>query len=1088
MLNRFLFVATLPDPRIAALIQGESDGAQWEHLFRMPYWPFWGPMLMVLHAHCADVVRLVPHTVAKLCALWLRTMPTELSPGQPMPWRQEAAELAVAIGREIQALNAEGNYFSDRQDKFAYEAVLWAAPELPDEVAQLCLELAERRDLNPEIRERVAQAHARRRGERQQSLAAHPERAKAPPPPSWPMGELRDPWPDGPRSRVDSDFQEACLETGAFSALVRAKPDAAPEVLLAVCIEEPQHETYSSRSRRETGLDHWRGAEPPLYCRGPFLQFLREAPEQGLSFVLRLVNFATSRFVEGDGLTVVTGNDSRMWFGNSNVFRWHYDWPVPGSSVIHCVLMALERWLYEQIDRGEDIAPWVARILRESELLGFAGLLFDVGKYRPALFAGVLKPLIHNWILLDWDRQVSTLRQQETGAMGYWASQPAKIIALGREWFLMPHRRNLLVFLNGGIVDTMIGDEQHWPFFEQLRAEWSALLDAQGKPESLRLLIERLNPANYTFEMRKGRRVPVGFEWPETIARQNAEDLRKIGERQTLMHLPFQCRRCLDSATRLPQEQILGLWEFIRGLDSNPPSLAERDGEALLHIEDILCAGIAVLVVLHADWLAEESDRMAWCRQKLEAIVKNPPATFRFDAETAPGDRQWDAFAAEAGVALLAKDRDDVLARRLVATGVVSFHYSTTAQTFLRASQCREQLGEDLDRMLALAARWAGLRTPYSLVTRPQFDTQREVWQTRKDALVHQFVDTQLPAELPDIKQINTTAAEEIEAVHGQQFPEMARMREPRSSRRPGRSRESLYPEHLRLDSHVISSAFAWLDLRSARPDERRKWLSYIRNFLDIVVGAVPKITDPRGQEVDGLPEEFDGWVFGIVAGAIPCLTVSEDPRSLWQPILDLGSGAHDWVERFFWYWFTDGLRAAQPPEHFTQLWSAMIQYALASPAWDPNTNHSCDLASMVFELLGFDLRMNKLGQNPAFTSALVGMEDVFAAAAQRWFAKPRVVTGFLNFATEPAATGLLLPGIEWLAATVPSSDSYDWKYGLEESLIAFLHTCWDRERLRISADPAVQTAFLSLLACVVSRGGHAAIALRDRVVNSAAA
>jgi hypothetical protein len=142
----------------------------------------------------------------------------------------------------------------------------------------------------------------------------------------------------------------------------------------------------------------------------------------------------------------------------------------------------------------------------------------------------------------------------------------------------------------------------------------------------------------------------------------------------------------------------------------------------------------------------------------------------------------------------------------------------------------------------------------------------------------------------------------------------------------------------------------------------------------------------------------------------------------------------------------------------------------------------------MVSELLGFDLRMNKLGQNPAYASALSGMEDVFAAAAQRWFASPRVVTGFLNFVTEPAAAGLLLPGIKWLAAVVPSYDSYDWKYGLEENLIAFLHTCWERERHRISADPTVQTAFLSLLACVVSRGGHAAIALRDRVVNSAAA
>jgi hypothetical protein len=70
----------------------------------------------------------------------------------------------------------------------------------------------------------------------------------------------------------------------------------------------------------------------------------------------------------------------------------------------------------------------------------------------------------------------------------------------------------------------------------------------------------------------------------------------------------------------------------------------------------------------------------------------------------------------------------------------------------------------------------------------------------------------------------------------------------------------------------------------------------------------------------------------------------------------------------------------------------------------------------------------------------------------------------------------------------VPSFDSCDWKYGLEDNLVMFLRACWDREHQRISSDPSLQGAFLSLLACVVSRGGHAAIALRDHVVNSAAA
>jgi hypothetical protein len=181
MLDRFLFVATLPNPKVAALAQLEEDGEQFEHLFRVPYWPYWGPLLAVLHAHRADVVRLAPINAAKISSLWLKEMPRELRPGLAMPWRREAAELALAIGREIQTLNAEGNYFSNGHDKAAYEAVLWAAPDLPDEVAALCLELAERRDLHPDIRRRVDATHERRREERRQWLAAHPERQRAPP-------------------------------------------------------------------------------------------------------------------------------------------------------------------------------------------------------------------------------------------------------------------------------------------------------------------------------------------------------------------------------------------------------------------------------------------------------------------------------------------------------------------------------------------------------------------------------------------------------------------------------------------------------------------------------------------------------------------------------------------------------------------------------------------------------------------------------------------------------------------------------------------------------------------------------------------
>jgi hypothetical protein len=475
MLERFMFAATLPDPRIGALLSATEDTGEWDHLFRLPYWPYWGPMLTLLHAHREDVAQLTPHATAKLCALWLKSVPIEFDDGQPMPWRKEAAEVALAIGREIQARNAEGGYYSDgRHDKTAYEAVLSAAPEMPDEVARLCLELAQRRDLDPAITARVERARERRREERRQFLEANPQRReRLSIPTAWPRGDLREPWPDGPRDSVQNAFQEACLETGAFPALVRVRPDAALEVLLAVCIEAPKHEEFGRSSMPETGLDHWGGGDPPLYCRGPFLQFLKEAPDQGLSFALRLVNFASRRLCDGCGLHVRIQNETRLWYGDLNVYRWHHDWPVTFGSMIHCVLMAVEHWLYEKIERDEDVDSWINRILSESESLAFAGLLFDVGKYRPTLFAGVLRPLLQNWRFLDWDRQISTMRQSGTfDALGFWGYQPAAMIALGRAWYKMPHRKNLLLYLGGGIVEILVANEAERPFLAQLRAGW----------------------------------------------------------------------------------------------------------------------------------------------------------------------------------------------------------------------------------------------------------------------------------------------------------------------------------------------------------------------------------------------------------------------------------------------------------------------------------------------------------------------------------------------------------------------------------------------------------------------------------------
>jgi hypothetical protein len=68
LLDRFLYVATLPDTQLLALSGDQDDAVRLEHAFRVPYWPYWGPVLAALHTHRDDVVRHAPYQTARLVA------------------------------------------------------------------------------------------------------------------------------------------------------------------------------------------------------------------------------------------------------------------------------------------------------------------------------------------------------------------------------------------------------------------------------------------------------------------------------------------------------------------------------------------------------------------------------------------------------------------------------------------------------------------------------------------------------------------------------------------------------------------------------------------------------------------------------------------------------------------------------------------------------------------------------------------------------------------------------------------------------------------------------------------------------------
>jgi hypothetical protein len=1088
LLDRFLYVATVPNDRLEEVFKSPGEAARFEHLFRLPFGPYWRGVLETLHAHGEDVAVLCPLAGARVARLWLRSVPLTLGKTMRFPWRREAALVALDIARQ---LRRPGNDSTDDERKMAYEAVLLAAPDLPEDVTLFCREVAELvprpREKSPEeANEEAIQEVAKtdlKRAEIMRRITT----------PILPRGPLRPQWPDGPLSRVSNSFRHACLESGAFPAFYHTRPDAAVEVLLAISIEEPRHEDpFASSIHVDCGVESWQEGYPPLYSRGPFLEMLREDSGASLTYILRLVNFATRRFVEADQrrpkseffqddpepeVWVDVGGVRKRWLGDNRVFRWHNDWPLE-SKLITCSLMALEFWLYEELEKEKDVSRALIRILTESESLAFAGLLIDVGKRYPALFSGPLRPLLAIAPLYRLDMRACIERQgASVGLMGWGMGQPDGLVKMAREWHGQPHRKQ---FLRELVQRLLLVDSDLKAFFVGVRGSWLAEI-GEDERHPLRYLVEQLNPDNFVFERVDEKHVLVTLRLPEALEREAEESNRQREDEMLLMMTPMQCRMRLDKNDPLKDDELDKFWATLQRLNTLTPS--PNDGFGTNDPIHGVLGGVAVLIVLNREWLTADPARLQWCRQKLFEVYQSPPPQSQFDSEESAGNYRWDAFAAEAGAVLWAEDSTDPLARSLVAHGATAYHYATVSLTLSRTAALRERLGEEFRRLVSLAIRFATVRAV--LMWRASARQGPGEWGGRAQDLYSAFMEGSLLPDFPSLSEENGEASRAIEELRREQ-------RRQWTERTKGVGAVEVTESHspppcprrrraVSLDTRQLVAALNPLTPGTVSTDsEIESWATMLGGMLTLALGAVPR-NATRRQAGDNLPTDFDGWLFRQISGILPRIS-REHARRLWRPIFDLGTPGHHWVDQFFWSWFAQGYHQAPTPEAFAAIWEEMIRYAVGHVGWSTEQD-TFDLAGIVKELLGCSHGMETVAKDAAYTESLGRLTPVFEEAGKKWFGMARVVGGFARFAVAPAATQLLLPAVRWLSKASEKVKNTKTERNLDDALVTLLHEAWERHRLELGQDRDHMAAFQEMLTRLAARAGHAALALRDRVV-----
>jgi hypothetical protein len=1090
LLRRLQHAASVPDVRLRGLVDPKY-AEQSEAWFRIPHPLYWYPALSVFSRHAKDLAEHALLLAAEVCALWLRTMP------QGVGGRHEAAVIALELARETQGRIAEGMHFGD-QDKVVYEALLWAATEFPDDVAQIALELSQRRDEPEHAIERAIAAQEREKKRREEWRRNHPEekRARRPAPPvilSGPRGPMRPQAVDGPAEDVSEGFRAAVLDTGALASLIAGRPAAAAEVLLAGCIEEPKPtDPYGDRSRLfdNFGLADWRQGYPAYYWKGPFLRFLQIAPERGLDAIVRLVNYATKRWLEDIGARLTEEQRAKYglefefagkkvcWLGDCNVFGWHRYLPKDGDAV-EAALMALEKWLYDEVEAGRSITPWVQYIYEHAESLAFAGVLVAVGMKYPGLFTRELQPLLGNFHLYQCQTSWAVNESQETWTIAL-GGQPQPAIQWAVEWNRMPHRRAIL---RDNAPILMIQDEATRNYLTGRVAEWAKRPTQTDKErEELQFFLARFDLQNYTETPQPDGRVMIMMRWPEDLEAKakHGQDGREL--KMLSLTLSSTARACLSGRKELQAADVPEFARQARRLaDWHPSGLDELQEQYRVNS---LAGGIAVLIIQHRDWLRQNPDIEKWCMDTLHELT--PAEGSDLDSSMSALDHSAESFLGEAAVALLLES-DEEWIRRLALEGITGFYYNSTFQTMVRAYWLREKLGEKFGELANIVVLWSALRRAANCES--GYEAKRDLLAKYRAPLFSRCAAGKLKGKLLPLSKAVTLGNRLVERVSRRMMsPEERRMREERKewAREHGRDRK-LDRDIPSLDFYVLQKGlgFLWGMVREPLPADEHVLRHYIQGLFDTEMRTLPKPgPGEENYEIEGTPYEFDVWVMARVAEFIAKENSAGVARTFYRPVLDTGPAGRYWVEDFLQNWVSIGLEMTSDSAAFTSIWTEMVDYAMALPAWQPSARGYWSRAeSLAVDLVGMHKDAAAVLGQAKHKAVVQAMAPVFERWAKAWLNHASAAGWFAHFLTTESGGVLLAMGIKELASVVGSVEDRDWhQQGLGGILTDALAAGWKSKQNEIEQQPELRKAFLQILTELCARQIPEALHLRNKV------
>ncbi len=1072
LLLRFHHIATVPVGSGMGL--SAAVGLYMDAQYRSIVFGRWPPVLRFLIAQRERLAGLVSSALAKVIETWLVKTPHTLSSGNPMPFRREMAEMALAMARSVQVEKGHGAMYLTREP-LLYTAPLAGVIDLPTEVGNWALELAGRQEVDSDVKRRIAEVqiekakvHAERLKTDAKYKAWHEERKRIPPS----LGSFRErlpPWPLGASEKVDMDFRTACIKENGIQSLMRAQPELAAEVLLALIIEDqPEREYGAGRLEIDLGLEYPEDAYPTAFWKSPFFPFLQLAPETALTSLIALVNFCTERWVaevmqertgEAPGVTLQFADGSDKTFpGWWQVFGWPQSNDSMRNGNLFCALDALERWLTLRLDTGEDITVDIERILREGNSASLVSVLLNVAKYRPSLLTGPLSALITFPNLFYWDS--ARVEQVGYNFIGWsWLRGGQAMFDFARDWVLAPHRQQKFLHV---VVELLLTDDDVARRLQALLPTW-ALPDDPKEALEFKLLFAALDRANYqtVTDPTTGAQTQ-GLVYPDELRLEVQSWQTDSAPTLAYLLVPDRCDQRLRGGQLLNDDEAAYLFNLLQECE------AGAEGEDEDAKSNCRFAAAGTLVALGGAWLVQNAEAQKHVFQVVRAGVAAVAST----GEEIRGRRMGSLrnelkFVAYAVMHLWLADEDGVQEWETAAMRLLTSGDTRAAAVVVGVAYAnREQLGTAWWRLLRAGLFWSSL---IMLAPHHGDDDAAEFAWTLWLARLRRF-PLRGPNATPNDLDFKRVVAGQ-ERLDFQRRMRLYNAGDQTWRGKPKRERGGS------LDSHFLGVLFNWLIEGDGTGNRDLDTRLALRIWDYDATRA--KVCEKKEDGEYDLPSQNLGYDILQRLGALAIAAPKGEDRMVWEPVLSHGPAAHYALQHFIRGLFLR-LGKDDDPVAFERVWRATAEYGLAANWSQPGLWFYGE--RLICDLLGFGSEDALSRLHPG---ASLRMKDLY----KRWAAAhlahyEECVTRFCHFLTTEFGAPLRLDGLCWLAAMLKKGEpSRSWyREGTRDALVHLAASTLSSDSLVLSQHVQARQALVEIAAALAAMNIPAALALQERI------